>query len=146
INNTSILAARDALNLGIKFKPYGAIKLAAKANVALAAVGPAIEGFRMIKKILDNREFEQTRAKIISALEEQRNDLTEVLKASDFTDVHFPQLAQMQALFETIRRGAAEARDYAEQIQKWAEKGRELCHRFGIQAPELPDESHIIDV
>lgn len=146
INNTSILAARDALNLGIKFKPYGAIKLAAKANVALAAVGPVIEGFRMIKKILDNREFEQTRAKIISALEEQRNDLTEVLKASDFTDVHFPQLAQMQALFETIRRGAAEARDYAEQIQKWAEKGRELCHRFGIQAPELPDESHIIDV
>lgn len=146
INNTSILAARDALNLGIKFKPYGAIKLAAKANVALAAVGPAIEGFRMIKKILDNREFEQTRTKIISALEEQRNDLTEVLKASDFTDVHFPQLAQMQALFETIRRGAAEARDYAEQIQKWAEKGRELCHRFGIQAPELPDESHIIDV
>lgn len=144
INNTSIIAARDALNLGIKFKPYGAIKLAAKANVALAAVGPAIEGFRMIKKILDNREFEQTRGKIISALEEQRNDLTEVLKAPEFINIHFPQLGQMQTLFETIRGAAAEARDYAEQIQKWAEKGQELCLRFGIQAPELSDESILL--
>lgn len=146
INNASILAARNALNLGIKFKPYGAIKLATKANLALAAVGPAIEGFRIIKKILDNREFEETRSKIISVLKEQRNYLTEVLKASDFIDVNFPQFAQMQAFFETIRNTAAAARDYTEQIQKWAEKGRELCHRFGIQAPEIPDKSDIIDV
>ena len=146
INNTSVLAARDALNLGIKFKPYGAIKFAANANMALAAVGPAIEGFQIIKKILNNRKFEQTRAQIISILDDQRNDLIEALKAPDFMNEHFPQLTQMQALFETIRRGAAEARDYAEQIQKWADKGRELCHRYGIQAPELPDESHIIDV
>jgi hypothetical protein len=79
-------------------------------------------------------------------LEEQRDGLTETLKAPDFISVHFPQIAQMHALFEQIRQAAEEARLYAEAIRNWAETGRELCYRFGIQAPELRDESNIIDI
>jgi GTP-binding protein EngB required for normal cell division len=146
INNKSILAARDALGLSIKFKPYGAIKLASKASVALAAVGPAIEGALMIKKWWDQRKFQDTRKVIVSALKEQQDGLTETLNAPDFISVYFPQIVQMQALFEQIRQAEEEAHRYAEAIRHWAENGRELCNRFGIQAPDLPDESNIIDI
>jgi hypothetical protein len=113
---------------------------------SLAAVGPAIEGALMIKKWLDDKRFQETRAVIVAALKEQQNDLIETLKASDFINAYFPQLGQMQGFFEQIRQAAEQARRYAEAVQGWAKDGRELCERFGIQAPELPDESNIIDI
>ena len=146
ITNTSILAARDTLGLGIKFKPYGALKLASKANIALAAVGPAIEGALMVKKWLDDRKFQDTRTATVSALKVQQDELKEILKAPDFVSVYFPQLVEMQTLFEQIRQAAEEARRYAEAVRHWAQDGRELCYRFGIQAPEAPDEFNTIDI
>jgi len=141
ITNTSILAARDALQLGIKFRPWGALKLAARANYALVAVGPAIEGFLMLKRWWDDKKFREMRDGVVTALREQRGALLDTLKADDFINLYFPQLVQMETLFEQIRQAAEAARAYEAAIRDWAEKGRALCQRFGIQAPALPDES-----
>ena len=146
IGSKSILAVRDALGVGIKFKPWGAVKLASKANFVLVAAQPVIEGALMIKNWLDEKKFQETRTEIVVALREQQDELTKILKAQDFIEVYFPQLVQMQALFEKIRQAAEEARGYAEDIRQWAENGRELCRRFGIHAPELPNEFNVIDI
>ncbi|MFT8723504.1 MAG: LeoA/HP0731 family dynamin-like GTPase [Acetobacter malorum] len=146
ISGKTILATRDALGLSLKFKPWGALKLASKANIALTAAGPIIEGALMLKKWHDRRKFLSTRETIASALQEQRDELLKSLNSSNFIEIYFPQLIQMQDLFENIRREAETARQYAEQIKQWVENGRNLCKDFGIQPPRISDNSKIIDV
>lgn len=146
ISGKSILAARDALGIGIKFKPWGALNLASKVNIALTAVAPVIEGVLMFKKWLDESKFQKIRAEVVSALKEQQGELMGTLKGQDFIDVNFPQIVQMQALFEQIRQAAQLARCYEQDIRQWAQSGRELCRRYGIQSPELPDDVGVIEI
>lgn len=146
ISGSTILAARDALGLGIKFKPWGAIGLASKLNIGLAAAGPIIEGIMMWKKYNDEQKFQAQKKEIVSALEEQRKYLEDLLCPQDFMKNFFPQLAQMENVFDVIRKEGEKARDRFRAVYQWAEEGRRLCQQYSIEIPALPDESQIIDL
>ncbi|MBA5727685.1 labile enterotoxin output A [Bombella sp. TMW2.1889] len=146
ISGSTVLAARDALGVGIKFKPWGAIGLASKLNVGLAAAGPIIEGIMMWKKYNDEQNFQTQKKEIVAALEEQRKYLNDLLDSPDFMKNFFPQLAQMENAFQAIREAGEEARRAFRAIYQWAEEGRRLCQQYGIEIPALPDESQIVDI
>ncbi len=72
INATSIKAARDALvaagkfvgiDLALKFKPWGAFKLASNLNKALPLIGLAFEAWDSYNKYQKEQEFEKAKRK-----------------------------------------------------------------------------------
>ncbi len=81
INATNIKLARDTIaavgkivgvDLAFKFKPWGAVKLAGNLNKALLLIGIAFEIGDSVMKLKKEKEFEETKEKMVSNFEEAK--------------------------------------------------------------------------
>lgn len=131
INNTMVLKARDWVMPALKFKPYGAIKLARAANGALAGIGVAVELWSMWQDAQKRQKFENDRQAIVDDLELQRSGLLAQIDAPDFLSTHFPQIGEMQALFEAFAAAFAAALERHRRVREWATEAEDLHVRFG---------------
>lgn len=132
-----IKAARDGLvNIGkivgldlsklLKFKPWGAVNLAAKANVALAAFNVAMELYDSYKKEEQEKEFNKIRQAVEMDLNEMRKSLLEKLNDSEFISQLFPQSGILKHQFNEIQDIKELRREEWEQFVKWHKKGEEI--------------------
>lgn len=131
INNTMVLKARDWVMPALKFKPYGAIKLARAANGALAGIGVAVELWSMWQDAQKRQQFEKDRQAIVDDLESQRSGLLAQIDAPDFLPTYFPQIGEMQALFEAFAAAFAAASERHRRMRDWAREAEDLHVRFG---------------
>ncbi|GAA8208360.1 hypothetical protein HpDR152_04460 [Helicobacter pylori] len=81
INATNIKVARDGIVavgkfvgicLALKFKPWGAVKLAGNLNKALPLIGLVIEGVDSLIKYQKQQEFEKAKEKMKSYFDGQK--------------------------------------------------------------------------
>lgn len=81
INATSIKAARDGIvavgkfvgiNLALKFKPWGAVRLAGNLNKALPLIGLAFEAWDSYNKYQKQQEFEKAKREMESHFNNQK--------------------------------------------------------------------------
>ncbi|MDG6898064.1 hypothetical protein A6A19_08760 [Actinobacillus delphinicola] len=121
ITGTNIKVARDFLNLNkwVKFKPYGAIKLAKGANVALSVFGLALEAWDSFDKYQKEQEFDKAKAQQKADLEQQRKELLEKIKADDFCETNFPQFAELKTQLDAISQEVIEQTKRQQQFEQW---------------------------
>lgn len=96
INANNIKAARDVIAPFIKFKPWGAIKLANGLNGFLAFAGIAFEAWDSWQAAERKAAFEKSKIKMKGDLEGQRKELLDAISASNFSENFFPGYVGLQ--------------------------------------------------
>lgn len=103
INNKTVLGARDGIvgmgklfgkdfGSALKFKPWGATKLAKGANGALIAVGIALEAWDSYQQYQREQEFQKAIAGMIQNFKQQRENLKELIEKTQFKEQFFGDL------------------------------------------------------
>ena len=134
INNTQILAARDGvvgagkligvdLAKYLKFKPWGAVNLAAKVNVVMASLGLVMEAWDSYKKAKAESEFKELVLDITGNLETQREGLLDSLKSVDFIDTLFPDFKTLKQRFSDVEAANNETVKRKEAFDLWQKEG-----------------------
>ncbi|HDL7929384.1 TPA: 50S ribosome-binding GTPase, partial [Yersinia enterocolitica] len=134
LNNTHILAARDGIvSAGkmvgmdlakyLKFKPWGAINFAAKANAILAVAGLVMEAWDSYKKAKAEEDFRALVSEIVLNLENQRKGLIELLKQEDFINQLFPTYNKLQENLNLVLKANAETASRKQSFDEWQHEG-----------------------
>lgn len=137
ITNTGILAARNVLNLPIKFKPWGAVKLASGLNTAIPIIGSAIGiGFELwdtFSKMEKEKKFKQSIDKMVENFELQRKEYLEILKnETTFKESFFPDLIELQNQIEMMDKELANKQEQLDKFTKWKKEGEIIEAEFQV--------------
>jgi len=106
INAGTIKLTRDAtvsvanfvgldLSKILKFKPWGAVKLAGGINKALPFIGIALEVWDSYDKASKEEKFKCSINEIVSNLGQQRSDLLGTINSDSFNEYFFPELSDI---------------------------------------------------
>lgn len=134
LNNTHILAARDGIvsagkMVGVdlakylKFKPWGAVNFAAKANAIIAVAGLLMEAWDSYKKAQAETEFRAMVSEIVSNLEEQRKGLLESLNQENFINQLFPTYKKLQENLNLVLQANTETVRRKQSFDEWQHEG-----------------------
>lgn len=129
INNTTVLAARDGvvsvgkalgMDLGkaLKFKPWGATKLAKGANGALVGVGVALEAWDSWNQYQREQEFQKAVAGMIENFKDQRKDLLEMINQDQFKEQFFGEL---KSDYKALEASLNSSRERQQRFEAWRE-------------------------
>lgn len=143
INNTTILAARDSIvsaaklfdqDLGkfLKFKPYGALKLANTLNVAVAALGIAIEGWEVYQGHSRAEKFKSAIGEMINGFESQRRNLMETINGHDFSSQFFPDYDELQSNLRGIAAEVSTLQERQKRFKAWCREGQIIEAEFSV--------------
>ncbi|MFM9867800.1 LeoA/HP0731 family dynamin-like GTPase [Achromobacter xylosoxidans] len=157
ITNSSVLAVRDGistatkmvgLDIGkyLKFKPWGATKLANGLGSALAVVGIALEAWDSYKA----QERQQTFAKAIETmlknLQEQSKDVVRLVDSPDFSEKFFPAFANLKQQLGAIDAEMHTLQERHSRFKKWYDHGmvidaqfREINESDRVNWEQVPD-------
>lgn len=141
INNRSILAARDGIvnvakTVGVdvgkylKFKPWGATKLAKGANGALAVVGVAIEAWDSWEEHKREEEFRKAIREIVSNFEKQREDLIGLINSEQFKEQFFGTYTELKGQVLEIEVNLDESRKRQQQFHEWHNEAEAISAEF----------------
>ena len=111
--NSNVLAVRDGVNAAtkmvgldiskyLKFKPWGATKLANGLGSALAVVGIALVAWDSYKEQERQAKFAETISTIVTNLQEQSKEVTRLVDAPDFSDRFFPAFVSLRQQLTAI--------------------------------------------
>ncbi len=120
INTTNIKLTRDGIvavarftgiNLALKFKPWGAVKLASNLNKALPLIGLVIEGVDSLIKYQKQQEFEKAKEKMKSNFDGQKQEILALINdETRFKQTCFPSVFELekciQACEESVKKNA----------------------------------------
>lgn len=144
INNKTILAARDgvvsvAKTLGVdiakylKFKPYGADKLAKGANGALALLGLAIEAYDSYDKYQREEKFNNSIKELVEGFEKQRRELLELINSDDFKEQFFGNYQALKVQIEELSIQLEKTREQQQQFRDWREEAESIASQLTTQ-------------
>lgn len=103
INATNVKIARDGivstaklvgvdLSKILKFKPWGATKFAAGANVLLSVIGLGMEIWDSIQKQERESKFKATIGDMVDSFEKQRKEILDLINGDNFIDIFSPTI------------------------------------------------------
>lgn len=134
ITNTSVLAVRDGLNTAtklvgidisqyLKFKPWGATKMANGLGSALAVVGLALEVWDSYKEHERQKQFEATIQEMISNFQQQSAEVRQLVDAPDFAERFFPTFSTLKTQLSDIEQEMLTLQKQNERFHKWYDSG-----------------------
>jgi predicted GTPase/uncharacterized membrane-anchored protein YhcB (DUF1043 family) len=137
VNNATIFAVRDVLLPALKFKPWGAIKLANNINKALPIIGQALglifEIGDSIAKKKKEEQFMATVNRFVENFEKQRKEMLEFFDAEDkFISQFFPDYTGLLKQIADMQLELREKEKLHEEFQKWREQGESIEAEFQI--------------
>lgn len=139
INATNIKLARDGvvtvgkmvgLDLGLKFKPWGAVKLAKGANAALAVVGLALELWDSYNRVQKEEEFRKGIGEMVESFNHQKQELLTLLDSEDFIQQFFPELVRLVQQCQDAFTNLESLQKQKEKFEKWKEEGEIIDVEF----------------
>lgn len=124
VTNKTVLAARDMLKLPIKFKPWGAVKLAKGFNKAVPVVGSVIgigidlwDSYSQKKK---EEEFQRAIVKVVSDFEKQRKEyLSYIDDEQKFIPQFFPNYIELLEHIDMIKAELMNKEQQQEHFMNW---------------------------
>ena len=128
IANTGVIAVRDMLKLPIKFKPWGAVKLANGFNKAIPIVGSVIgigidlwDSYSHMEK---EAEFQQAIGKMVSDFENQRKEYIRFIDDEQkFIPKFFPNYVELLDHIDIIKIELMNKEQQKEQFTQWQRDG-----------------------
>jgi GTPase SAR1 family protein len=141
INNTSVLAVRDGistagkwvgLDLGkfMKFKPYGATKLANGLGAALAVAGIALEAWDSWREHQRQEAFQKAQQKVIADFEQQRKDILQLINGDEFTQSFFGDYLALQDRIHQVENSLESGQRQKEKLNAWRKEAEALDVEF----------------
>lgn len=125
--NTSVLAIRDVVASGFKFKPWGATKLAAGLNNAIPIIGAAVSVFGYAKEINNQVKFEEDRERLANAIEEIVNIFLGIVNNDEeFKKSYFPKYLETDKIIEEQENGIHELEKTLNDIEAWQDRGKQI--------------------
>ncbi|GAA9313723.1 50S ribosome-binding GTPase [Helicobacter pylori] len=136
INATNIKLARDALvaggkfvgiDLALKFKPWGAVKLASNLNKALPLIGLAFEIGDSVMKLKKEKELEETKEKMKSNFEEAKEQMIEFINdETRFKQTCFPSVFELEKCIQACEENVKKTQECAQELEKWIQTGEDF--------------------
>lgn len=157
ITNNNVLAVRDGVNAAtkmvgldiskyLKFKPWGATKLANGLGSALAVVGLALEAWDSYKEQERQAKFAETINTMVTNFQEQSKDVTRLVDAPDFSDQFFPAFVSLKQQLTAIDTEMNTLQERQLRFKKWYDNGtaidaqfREISHNDRVKWESVPD-------
>ncbi len=136
INTTNIKAARDGIvavakftgiDLALKFKPWGAIKLASNLNKALPLIGLAFEAWDSWNKYQKQEEFEKAKEEMKSNFDNQKKEILDLINdEAKFKQTCFPSALELEKSFQEIEEKIKKTQECAQGLEKWIQTGEDF--------------------
>lgn len=141
ITNSSVLAVRDSvsaatkmigLDIGkyLKFKPWGATKLANGLGSTLAVVGIALEAWDSYKEQERQAKFAQAIGGMIDKFQEQSKEVTRLIDAPDFSEQFFPAFVNLKQQLDAIDIEMNTLQERETRFKKWYADGMAIDAEF----------------
>ncbi|MFC0679813.1 LeoA/HP0731 family dynamin-like GTPase [Lysobacter korlensis] len=143
INNTSVLAARDGLasaakfvgfDIGsmLKFKPWGATKLANGLNGVLSVVGLGLEVWDSWEQAKREEAFAKAIAEMVKNFNGQREELVQLLRSEGFVERFFPDYGELEGRIAEVNQAMEAGRRNREAFRKWRQMGEAIDAEFSV--------------
>lgn len=137
INNAAILGVRDGIvNVGkffgrdigkfLKFKPWGAIKLAKGLNGLLVGVGFIMEARDQLDKYKQRQKFNKNKMEIKKFFEEQREELIKQIDSTEFYQTYFSDYDILKEELLKSKEKTNELKNYKIEFDKWFKQGEKI--------------------
>jgi GTP-binding protein EngB required for normal cell division len=150
ITNTNVLAARDGivaagkvvgLELGkmLKFKPWGAIKMAGGLKGALSVLGLALEAWDSWEQSQREKAFRAALEKMVTNFNEQRVELLTLIDGPDFVASFFGDYSVLQRSIRELQQTVTERQAKRQLFRAWRERGEVIDAEFTMVSNQ--DES-----
>ena len=145
ITNTNVLAARDGivaagkvvgLELGkmLKFKPWGAIKLAGNLKGALSMLGLALDAWDSWEQSQREKAFRAALGKMETNFSDQRAELLKLVDGPDFVSRSFGEYAALQKSVHELQQTVIDRQAKRLQFRAWRERGEVIDAEFTMVA------------
>ncbi|PPY46847.1 labile enterotoxin output A [Cronobacter sakazakii] len=144
INNKTVIGARDGIvGMGklfgkdfgnaLKFKPWGATKLAKGANGALIVVGIALEAWDSYQQYQREREFQEAIAGLIQNFKLQRENLKELIGKTQFKEQFFGDLKSNARELEASLNASRQSQ---QRFQAWRTMAETIEDELNSELPD----------
>ncbi|STO82674.1 labile enterotoxin outputA [Helicobacter pylori] len=135
-NATNIKAARDGIvavakftgiDLALKFKPWGAVKLASNLNKALPLIGLVIEGVDSLIKYQKQQEFEKAKEEMKSNFDGQKQEILALINdETRFKQTCFPSVFELEKCIQACEESVKKTQECAQGLEKWIQTGEDF--------------------
>ncbi len=136
INATSIKVARDGIvavgkfvgiDLALKFKPWGAVKLASNLNKALPLIGLAFEAWDSYNKYQKQQELEKTKREMESHFNNQKQEILALINdETRFKQTCFPMVLKLEETIQACEENVKKTQECAQGLEKWIQTGEDF--------------------
>ncbi len=157
ITNSNVLFVRNGVNAAtkmvgldiskyLKFKPWGATKLASGLGSALAVVGIALEAWDSYKEQGRQAKFAETISIMIANFQEQSKEVMRLVDAPDFSNQFFPAFVSLKQQLTAIDTEMNTLQERQVRFKKWYDNGtaidaefREISQNDRVKWESVPD-------
>lgn len=137
INANSVKIGRDVfvgagkmigvdLSQTLKFQPWGAVKFAKGANVAVAVAGVALELWDSYKQYEKEQEFQKAKNTIRENLEGQRKEILELINSESFIEIFFKNYMQLKKKYIEINDEMITIESKQQAFEQWANEAKKI--------------------
>ncbi len=136
INATNIKLARDGIvavakftgiDLALKFKPWGAFKLASNLNKALPLIGLVIEGVDSLIKYKKQQEFEKAKEEMKSNFDGQKQEILDLINdETRFKQTCFPSVLELEKCIQACEESVKKTQECVQGLEKWIQTGEDF--------------------
>ncbi|WP_187904986.1 LeoA/HP0731 family dynamin-like GTPase [Helicobacter pylori] len=150
INVTSIKLARDVLvavarftgiDLALKFKPWGAVRLASNLNKALPLIGLAFEAWDSYNKYQKQQEFEKAKEEMESHFNNQKKEILDLINdETRFKQTCFPMALELEKCIQACEENVKKTQECAQGLEKWIQTGEDFIKGEDIIDVEPEEE------
>ncbi|EMH42805.1 hypothetical protein HMPREF1430_00900 [Helicobacter pylori GAM96Ai] len=136
INATNIKLTRDGIvavakftgiDLALKFKPWGAVKLASNLNKALSLIGLAFEAWDSYNKYQKQQEFEKAKEEMKSNFDNQKQEILDLINdETRFKQTCFPMALKLEECIQECEESVKKTQECAQRLEKWIKIGEDF--------------------
>ncbi|WRA78701.1 50S ribosome-binding GTPase [Helicobacter pylori] len=136
INATNIKLARDGIvaagkfvgiDLALKFKPWGAVKLAGSINKGLPLIGLAFEVWDSWKESQKIEKLEKAKEKMKSYFDGQKQEILNLINdETRFKQTCFPSVFELEECIQACEENVKKTQECAQGLEKWIQTGEDF--------------------
>ncbi|MBH0278167.1 LeoA/HP0731 family dynamin-like GTPase [Helicobacter pylori] len=136
INATNIKLARDGIvaagkfvgiDLALKFKPWGAVKLAGNLNKALPLIGLAFEVWDSWKESQKIEKLEKAKEEMKSNFDGQKQEILALINdETRFKQTCFPMVFELEECIQACEESVKKTQECTQGLEKWIQTGEDF--------------------
>ncbi|MDZ5288044.1 LeoA/HP0731 family dynamin-like GTPase [Helicobacter pylori] len=136
INATNIKLARDVLvamgkfvgiDLALKFKPWGTVKLANNLNKALPLIGLAFEAWDSWNESQKIEKLEKAKEEMKSNFDNQKQEILALINdETRFKQTCFPSVLELEKCIQECEENVKKTQEYTQGLEKWIQTGEDF--------------------